>query len=84
MKIQPLGNIVLLKPEKSAEKTSSGFIMPETQDKPVLLGIVEGVGKQCDELLKIGQKVAYAKYSGSEIGEFLLISESDILGIVEG
>ena len=83
MKIQPLGNTVLLRPEKIEEKTSTGFIMPESQDKPVLIGVVEGVGKLCDEDLKVGQKVAYAKFSGSEIGEYILIGESDILGIFE-
>jgi len=83
MKIQPLGNTVLLRPEKLEEKTSSGFIMPENQDKPILIGTVEGVGKECDELLKKGLKVAYAKFSGSEIGEYILIGEPDILGIIE-
>jgi chaperonin GroES len=83
MKIQPLGNTVLLRPEKIEEKTESGFIMPESQDKPILIGTVEGVGKLCDKLLRKGQKVAYAKFSGSEIGDYILIGEADILGIIE-
>jgi len=83
MKIKPLNTVVLLRPEKVEEKTESGFIMPESQDKPVLVGVIEGVGKNCDEDLKVGQKVAYAKYTGSEIGELYLINETDILGIIE-
>lgn len=82
MKIQPLGENILLKPEKLAEKTESGFVLPESTDKPALFGIVEGLGKEAPEELELGQRVAYAKYSGSEVGEFILISHRDILGIV--
>jgi chaperonin GroES len=82
MKIKPLGENVLLRPEKPEEKTESGFVLPESADKPALFGIVEGCGKFVPEEIQVGQKVVYAKYSGSEIGEFILINHKDILGIV--
>ena len=83
MKIRPLGNNVLLKPEKLSEKTDSGFVMPESANKSALFGTVEGIGKEAEDTgLEIGQKVTYAQYSGTEIGEYLLISCNDIMGIV--
>lgn len=84
MKIQPIGENVLIVPENIAEKTEGGFYIPESIDKPVLFGIIAGVGMDCPEELKEGQKIAYAKYSSnaSEIGEYILINWHDIQGII--
>lgn len=83
MKIKPLNTIVLLIPEQVDEKTATGFILPEIKNKDILIGKISALGKNCDEDLKVGQRVAYAKFSGSEVAGFLMINETDILGILE-
>jgi chaperonin GroES len=83
-RIQPIGENILLKPDKLQEKTESGLIIPESAEKPALFGIIEAVGIEAPEELKPGQKIAYAKYSASasEIGDFVLINWRDIVGII--
>jgi co-chaperonin GroES (HSP10) len=83
MRIVPLNDNVLIKPLKEPEKRESGLVVPESDKGEVLTGEVIAVGKNADEILQEGKQVAYAKYSGHEIGEYLLISEKDILGIIE-
>jgi chaperonin GroES len=83
MKITPLGKNVLVKPIQSDEKRESGLVLPDSEKKETLTGEVIAVGKNTDETLNEGDKVTYAKYSGNEIGEYLLISEEDILGVVQ-
>jgi len=87
MKIRPLGNNLLIKPTQSDVKRESGLVLPESQQNQVFTGEVIAIGKavldNLDSPIDVGQKVAYAKYSGNEIGEHLLISEKDILGIID-
>ena len=81
--IQPIGQNILIKPNSPELKTESGFIIPESQQGRVLLvGTVEGVGNKCDELIQRGDEVAYAQFSGYEMGGFILINQADILGKV--
>jgi len=81
-KITPIGENVLLKPEKITEKTEGGFVIPEGSERPALYGTVEGIGGRVEEIEE-GQKVAYAKYhTGTAVGEYLLINQADILGII--
>lgn len=91
--IKPLADRVLVKPEPAEEKTSSGIIIPDTaKEKPQRGTIVAaGPGKvengtKIDMSVKKGDKILYGKYSGTEItldGEdYLIMRESDILGIV--
>lgn len=83
MQIQPIGENLLLKPEKAQGKTSSGFVLPETQHgKLVITGRIEGIGRKCNKDFKSGQLVVYAQYSGYEMGGFVLINQNDVLGIV--
>jgi len=89
MKMKPLSNRVVVKPQAVEEKTASGIILPDTaQEKPQMGEIVAvGPGKMSESghlikmTLKKGDKVLYGKYSGSEIdgGELLIMRESDIL-----
>lgn len=92
-KIKPLSDRVLVQPEDAEEKTSSGIIIPDTaKEKPQQGTVVAaGPGKvengtKIDMSVKKGDKVLYGKYSGTEITldgeEFLIMRESDILGIV--
>ena len=94
-KLRPLGDRVVIQPTPGEEKTKSGIVIPDTaQEKPqegVILAVGPGRvlddGKREQIDLKQGDKVLYAKYSGTEFkleGEDLLIvSAKDILAVVE-
>ena len=89
MKINPLSDRVVVKPEAAEEKTASGIILPDSaKEKPQIGEVVAvGPGKASDSgqivkmTVKKGDKVLYGKYSGSEIagGDLLIMRESDIL-----
>ena len=89
MKINPLSDRVVVKPEAAEEKTASGIILPDSaKEKPQIGQVVAvGPGKASDSgqivkmTVKKGDKVLYGKYSGSEIdgGDLLIMRESDIL-----
>ena len=94
MKLKPLSDRVVVKPEEAEEKTASGIILPDTaKEKPQLGKIVAvGKGKTNDSGnmikmdVKVNDKVLYGKYSGTEItfegDELLIMRESDILAIL--
>ena len=82
MQIRPLGNKVLLKPAPAEEKTKSGFDLGEN-DKPLLQGVVVSVGLGVSEEVKVGETVVYEQFSGNEIGEYLLLAEHDLAGVIE-
>ncbi|WGH25109.1 MAG: co-chaperone GroES [Candidatus Shikimatogenerans bostrichidophilus] len=89
IKVKPLHDRVIIKPLPVKDKTSAGIIIPDTaKDKPQK-GIVVAVGpgkKNYSMTVKIGDKVLYGKYSGTDLkineGEYLIMHESDILAIV--
>jgi len=94
-KIRPLGQNVLLRRLEAEEKTKGGIVLPDTaKEKPKegeVLAIGEGEiqkdGKRKDFQVKKGDRVIFSSYSGTEVklggDEFLIISEDDILGVVE-
>ena len=89
MKINPLSDRVVVRPEAAEDKTASGIILPDSaKEKPQIGEVVAiGPGKASDsgQLVKMtvkkGDKVLYSKYSGSEVdgGDLLIMRESDIL-----
>lgn len=93
--VKPLGDRVFVKVSASEEKTAGGILLPDTaKEKPQVGEIVAvGPGKKTDEgkvqapEVKIGDKVLYSKYAGTDIklgtDEYVLLSEKDILAIVE-
>ena len=93
-KIQPLGQRVLVKRIDSEEKTSGGIYLPDTaKEKPQEAKVValgtggkDDDGKPIEFTVKVGDVVLISKYGGTEVKidneEHLLISESDILGII--
>lgn len=87
MKFQPLGKRVLIEREEESNKTASGIIIPDnaSKEKPSTGKIVE-VGTECD-CVKVGDKVAFAKYSGSELTlgdkKYLILNLEDVLGIIK-
>ena len=96
MKIKPLGDRVLVKPlEEDEEQVRGGIIIPDTAKEKPQQGKVKaiGPGKRTDDgtslpmNVKVGQVVLYGKYAGTEVKidneDYLIMSESDIFGIVE-
>ena len=94
IKLKPLGDRVVVKPAAAEEKTAGGIILPDTvKEKPVEGTVVAaGPGKVADDgkaikmEVKVGDKVLYGKYSGTEVTisgeEYLIMRESDIFGIL--
>lgn len=94
MKINPLGDRIVIKPSPADEKTKGGIILPDTaKEKPVVGEVVAaGPGRKSDEGkivlldLKVGDKVLYGKYSGTEVTfdgqEYLIMREADIFAKV--
>jgi len=91
--LKPLSDRVVLKPVKAEEKTKGGIVLPDpAKDKPQEGEIVAvGPGRILDNgtklvpEVKVGDRVIYSKYSGSEIKvdgeEYLIVRESDILAV---
>lgn len=95
-RIRPLGDRVVVKPVEREEKTKTGIFLPDTASKErpmegTVLAVGEGRrddnGKLVPMNVKAGDKVIFAKYSGTEFKvddvEYLILSEKDILGIVQ-
>lgn len=94
LNIKPLADRVVVEAAAAEEKSSGGIILPDTaQEKPqqgTVLAV--GPGKASDTgtivkmTVKIGDKVLYGKYSGTEVNhegkEYLIMRESDILAIL--
>lgn len=96
MKLQPLGDRVVIKPLAAENKTKGGIVLPDTaKEKPQEGEVVAvGKGKVLDNgtfhapEVKAGDKVLYGKYSGNEITtkegeELLIMREEDILAIIK-
>lgn len=95
MQLRPLGDRVLVKPDKAEEKTASGlYISSGAQEKPQRGTVVAvGAGKLDDDGdripmdVKVGDVVIYGKYGGNEVkvdGEdYLLMRADDIYAVVE-
>ncbi|HHU85426.1 MAG: co-chaperone GroES [Pelotomaculaceae bacterium] len=93
--IRPLGERVLVKPLPSEEKTKGGIVLPDTaKEKPqegeviaVGSGKLLETGQRVPIDLKPGDKILFSKYAGNEIKindvEYLIMRESDILGVIE-
>ncbi len=91
--LKPLADRVVVKPIQMEEKTKGGIVLPDTaKEKPqegeviaVGTGRVLENGTKLAPDVKVGDRVIYSKYSGSEVKiedeEYLIIRESDILAI---
>jgi len=94
--LRPLGDRVVIQPTPREEMTKSGIVLPDTAKEKPQEGKVLAVGpgrilddgkrEQID--VKKGDKVLYAKYAGTEFKidgeELLIVSQKDILAVVEG
>jgi chaperonin GroES len=95
LKIQPLGDRVVVKALARDTVTKSGIVLPDTaKEKPqegevlaVGPGKVLDNGKRTSPEVKVGERVLFARYAGTEIKidgeEYLILRESDVMGIVE-
>ncbi len=95
MKLRPLDDRVVIKQSEAEEKTTGGIILPDTAKEKPQIGKVIAVGpgkildngKRAEMSVKKNDTVIYAKYMGNDIeidGEkYVILKESDILGIVE-
>ncbi|MFA6540515.1 MAG: co-chaperone GroES [Bacteroidota bacterium] len=94
MKIHPLADRIVVKPAEAEEKTKGGLFLPDTaKEKPVWGEVIAaGPGKTTDDgkklpmEVKVGDKVLYGKYSGTEVTvdgqEVLIMRESDIFAVM--
>lgn len=94
MKIRPLADRVVIKMVEAEEKTKSGIVLPgSAKEQPQMAEVVEvgpgGVvdGKEIKMELKVGDKVLFSKYAGTEVKldgqEYTILRQSDVLAVVE-
>jgi chaperonin GroES len=96
MKIRPLGDKVLVQRVEAENKTAGGIVLPDTaKEKPQKGKVVSvGDGKTLDDgskqqmQVKKGDVVLFTNYAGTEVKidgkEYLIMSESDIMAVIEG
>ena len=93
MKLVPLGDRVVLKQLEAEEKTKSGIILTSAaQEKPQEAEVIAvgpgGVvdGKEITMQVKVGDKVIYSKYSGTEVEldneKYVIVKQNDILAVI--
>jgi chaperonin GroES len=94
LKLRPLGDRVWVEPVDREETTASGIVLPDTaKEKPMeghVLAVGPGArndkGERMPVEVKVGDRVLFAKYSGTEVKDgnhkYLIMSEKDLLAIV--
>lgn len=92
-KLTPIGDRVVVKPDPEEQKTKSGIVIPDTaKEKPSEGTVVAiGTGRILDNgqkvplEVKIGDKIIYSKYGGTEVKideeEYIILAERDVLAI---
>ena len=94
MKLVPLGDRVVIKQMVAEETTKSGIVLPgQAKEKPQQAEVVAvgpgGLidGKEVQMQVKVGDKVIYSKYAGTEVKideeELIIVKQSDILAVIE-
>lgn len=89
MKLKPINDRIVIKPEAAEEKTKGGIIIPDTAKEKPQRGEVIAVGPGKDDVkmtVKAGDTVLYGKYSGQELAfegeDYLIMREDDVLVII--
>ena len=95
MNLKPLADRIVVEHVEASEKTNTGIFLPDTAKEKPQEGMVRAVGtgrvtddgKTLPMNVKVGDRIIYSKYSGSEIKvdgqEYLIISEKDVLAVVD-
>lgn len=89
VKIKPLADNVLVEQMEAEERTASGIYIPDTAKEKPQKGTVVAAGHGTKEItmeVKVGDKVYYKKYAGTEISvdgkDYLMMKQSDILAVI--
>ncbi len=93
--LQPLEDRIVVKPSEGEEMTASGLVIPDTAKEKPQEGEVLAVGpgrfedgQRVPLDVKVGDKVIYSKYGGTEVkvngSEYIVLRQDDVLGVVEG
>ena len=92
--VRPMGDRILIRPESREEKTKSGLVLPDTAKEKPMEGVVVAVGRGrttddgsvIEVDVKEGDRVLFAKYSGTEVriddSDLLIIAERDLLAVI--
>ena len=87
MTIIPLGERVLLKAEKTEEKTAGGIFIPQAAQEKTQIAEVIAIGDSEDIKVKPGQKILHDKYAGTQVKadgtDYLIVAAADILAVIE-
>jgi chaperonin GroES len=95
MKLKPLADHVVIKPLEAEDKTPGGIVLPDTAKEKSTKGEVMAVGsgkilpngRVVALAVKVGDKVLYSKYAGSEVKvdgkEYKIVQESEILAVID-
>jgi chaperonin GroES len=94
MNIKPLGDRIVIKVLENEEKTKGGIVLPDTAKEKPQKGEVLAVGsgeivdgKRVELEVKVGDKIIFSKYAGTEIKlddeEYLILRQSDVLAILQ-
>ena len=93
--VNPLGNRVVVEPIEQEDVTASGIVLPDTAKEKPQQGMIlaagpgerDDDGKRISMDVKVGDKVLFAKYAGTELKmdgkKLLILRETDLLGIIE-
>ncbi len=93
--VKPMDDRVLIKQSEAEEVTAGGIVLPDTAKEKPQRGVVQAVGpgklldsgKRGQMELKVGDKVYYGKYAGTEVeiggDKYMICRESDVLAVVE-
>ena len=96
MKIRPLHDRVIVKREEEERKSSGGIVIPDTATEKPIFGKVIAVGNgkilENGEIrpldLKVGDRILFGKYSGTEVkmdgDELVVMREEDVMAVIEG
>jgi chaperonin GroES len=95
MNLKPLDDRIVIKQSEAEEKTAGGIILPDSAKEKPLIGKIVAIGpgkllddgKRAKMSVKKNDEVIYGKYMGSDIEidreKYVILRESDVLGIVE-
>ena len=96
MKLRPIQDRILIRPVEPERKTSGGIIIPDTAQEKPMEGEVVAAGPGARDAngrlhapdVKVGDRVLFGKWSGSEVRlddeDLTIIKESDVMGVIEG
>lgn len=87
MNVKPLGERLLILVKTSEEKTAGGIVIPQTAQEKTQEGTVVAIGSSENITVKVGDKIIYDKYAGTQLKingqDHLIIKIDDVLAVIE-